>query len=125
MILAKFILIIVLGYLLGSIPFGVIVSRIRGNVDILKTGSGKMGTTNVLRTAGAKAAVMVLVGDMVKGILAVVFAGLIFGNDFLIVHNFGLGALVAQVLAALAASNKPSIPRFIDPIMKSTPCPII
>jgi len=62
-----------------------------------------MGTTNVLRTAGVKAAVFVLVGDLVKGILAVIFAGLIFGNDFLIVHNFGLGTLVAQVLAALAA----------------------
>jgi acyl phosphate:glycerol-3-phosphate acyltransferase len=103
MIIAKFILVIVLGYLLGSIPFGVIVSRLKGGMDIMKSGSGKMGATNVLRTAGAKAAVMVLVGDLVKGVLAVVFAGIIFGNDFLIVHNFGLGALVAQVLAALAS----------------------
>jgi acyl phosphate:glycerol-3-phosphate acyltransferase len=103
MIVAKFVLVIVLGYLLGSIPFGVIVSRFKGGVDIMKSGSGKMGTTNVLRTAGAKAAVMVLVGDLVKGVLAVVFAGLIFGNDFLIVHNFALGTLVAQVLAALAS----------------------
>jgi acyl phosphate:glycerol-3-phosphate acyltransferase len=103
MIIAKFVLVIVLGYLLGSIPFGVLISRRKGKVDILKSGSGKMGTTNVLRTSGAKAAVMVLVGDLVKGVLAVVFAGLIFGNDFLIVHNFALGTLVAQVLAALAA----------------------
>ncbi len=103
MIIAKFVFVILAGYLLGSIPFGVIVSRRKNKVDILKYGSGKMGTTNVLRTAGVKAAVFVLVGDLVKGILAVVFAGLIFGNDFLIVHNFGLGTLVAQVLAALAA----------------------
>jgi glycerol-3-phosphate acyltransferase PlsY len=103
MIIAKFVCVILLGYLLGSIPFGVLISRRKGKVDILKSGSGKMGTTNVLRTSGAKAAAMVLIGDLVKGILAVVFAGLIFGNDFMVVHNFGLGTLVAQVLAALAA----------------------
>ena len=103
MIIAKFIFVILLGYFLGSIPFGVLVSRLRGKVDILRSGSGKMGTTNVLRTSGAKAAVMVLIGDLMKGVMAVVLAGLICGNDFLVVHNFGLGTLVAQVLAALAA----------------------
>jgi glycerol-3-phosphate acyltransferase PlsY len=102
-IITKFIFVILLGYVLGSIPFGVIVSRHRAKVDILRQGSGKMGSTNVLRTAGAKAALMVLAGDLLKGSTAVLFAGLIFGNDFLVVHNFGLGTLVAQVLAALAA----------------------
>ncbi len=103
MLITKFILVILLGYLLGSIPFGVLVSRRQAKVNILNSGSGKMGATNVLRTAGAKAAILVLVGDLLKGVLAVLFAGLIFANDFLVVHNFGLGTLVAQVVAALAA----------------------
>jgi acyl phosphate:glycerol-3-phosphate acyltransferase len=103
MIIAKFILVIILGYLLGSIPVGVIVARRQAKVNVLQYGSGKMGTTNVLRTAGRKAAAIVLIGDLLKGVLAVVFAGLIFGNDLLVIHNFGVGVLVAEVAAGLAA----------------------
>jgi glycerol-3-phosphate acyltransferase PlsY len=57
----------------------------------------------VLRTAGKKAAILVATLDLSKGVLAVVFAGLIVGRDYLVVGEFGLGMLVAQVLAALAA----------------------
>jgi acyl phosphate:glycerol-3-phosphate acyltransferase len=103
MIIAKFIFIIVIGYLLGSIPFGVLVSRLHSKKDLLKSGSGKTGTTNVLRTAGRKAAAMVLIGDMMKGILPVILAGIIFGNDLIVIGNFAIGTLVAQVLGALAA----------------------
>ncbi len=103
MIIAKFIYVILLGYFLGSIPVGLLVSRFRAKKDIREFGSGKTGATNVLRTAGRKAAALVLVGDVLKGVLSVTLAGLIFGNDLLVVGNFGLGTLVAQVLAALAA----------------------
>jgi glycerol-3-phosphate acyltransferase PlsY len=103
MIIAKFIYVIIMGYLVGSIPFGLIVSRFRSKVDIRQYGSGKIGATNVLRTSGRNAAAMVLVGDVLKGTLSVVLAGLVFGNDLLIVGNVGFGTLVAQVLAALAA----------------------
>lgn len=92
-----------LGYLLGSIPVGLLVSRFHSRVDITKYGSGKTGTTNVLRTAGRKAAVIALGGDMLKGILPVVLAGFIFGNDLLVIGNIAIGTLVAQVAAALAA----------------------
>lgn len=46
---------------------------------------------------------MVLVGDLLKGVLSVVLAGLVFGNELLVIGSFGLGTLVAQVVAALAA----------------------
>jgi len=73
-------------------------------VDIRTYGSGKIGSTNVLRTAGKKAAALALILDILKGALAVLFAGLIVGRDYLVVgDNFGLGLLVAQCLAALAA----------------------
>ncbi len=103
MIVARFVAAAVVGYLLGSIPFGVLIARRKAKVDIRQYGSGKMGTTNVLRTAGGKAAAMVATLDLLKGILAVVFAGLIVGNSYLVIGGFGLGSLVAQVIAALAA----------------------
>ncbi len=103
MIISKFITVAILGYLLGSIPFGVLIGRRKGGADIRRYGSGKTGATNVLRTAGFKAAVLVAGLDVSKGVLAVVFAGLIVGRDYLVVGNFGLGILVAQVIAALAA----------------------
>jgi len=103
MIIAKFVIAVVLGYIIGSIPNGVIVSRAFAGVDVRNYGSGKMGTTNVLRTAGKKAAVLVGLLDIAKGVLSVIFAGLIVGSDFLIIGNFGLGMLVSQVAAAVAA----------------------
>jgi acyl phosphate:glycerol-3-phosphate acyltransferase len=104
MIVFRFIAVILIGYLLGSIPSGVIISRIFAKVDIRQYGSGKIGSTNVLRTVGKKAAALVLLLDILKGALSVVFAGLIVGRDYLVVGgDFGLGLLVAQVLAALAS----------------------
>ena len=103
MIIAEFVAVVVIGYLLGSIPFGALISKHRSKVDVRQYGSGKMGTTNVLRTAGSKAAVAVLALDLSKGVLAVVFAGLIVDKSYLVIGSFGLGMLVAQVLAALAA----------------------
>lgn len=104
MIIAKLVAVVVLGYLIGSIPFGVLVGKFTTGRDVRKYGSGKMGATNVLRTAGRKAAALVAILDLMKGVLSVVFAGLIIGNDYLIIGNNGFAMLlVGQVLAALAA----------------------
>ena len=103
MIAAKFVAVVVLGYLLGSIPFGLLIGKRIAKVDVRQYGSGKTGATNVVRTVGVKAAAMVGSLDLLKGVLAVVFAGLIIDRGYLVIGGFGLGALVAQVLAALAA----------------------
>jgi glycerol-3-phosphate acyltransferase PlsY len=103
MIVAEFIAVVVIGYLLGSIPSGYLVSKRWIKADVRQYGSGKTGATNVLRAAGGKAGALVMGLDLLKGVLAVVFAGLIVGGDYLVVGGFGLGALVARVLAALAA----------------------
>ena len=103
MIVAKFLSVVILGYLIGSIPFGVIIGKQFYGVDIRQYGSGRMGTTNVLRTAGKKAAALAGCLDLLKGVMAVLLAGLIVGKNYLVVGDFGLGMLVAQVLAALAA----------------------
>lgn len=103
MIAFQYLAAFVVGYLMGSIPVGVVVSRLTAKVDVRDYGSGMTGTTNVLRTAGRKAAVMVVAGDLLKGALAVIFAGLIVGNGYLQVGNFGLDAGLGRVLAALGA----------------------
>jgi len=69
---------IVGGYLLGSIPFGMIATRLGGAGDIRKVGSGNIGATNVLRTGRRDLALITLIGDGGKGAVAVLLAGWIF-----------------------------------------------
>jgi len=71
-----FALSVVLGYLLGSVPTGYLVARVRG-IDIQRVGSGNIGATNVLRAVGALPALMVAVFDPLKGALAVLLAMLL------------------------------------------------
>ena len=78
MIAVQFIGIIVIGYLLGAIPFGVIISKLVRGIDVREYGSGSMGMTNVMRTVGAKAGLIVLILDLLKGSAAVALALAIF-----------------------------------------------
>jgi acyl phosphate:glycerol-3-phosphate acyltransferase len=68
------------GYLLGSIPFGLVVTRIAGVGDIRRIGSGSIGATNVLRTGNKTLAALTLVFDVAKGIAAVGF-GWLWGTE--------------------------------------------
>jgi glycerol-3-phosphate acyltransferase PlsY len=72
---------ILAAYLLGSIPTGYVVARAFGVSDLRRHGSGNIGTTNVLRTAGRVPAVLTLLGDVGKGYAAVLIAGLAGGGD--------------------------------------------
>src|SRR4030042_1626587 len=98
-----FIAVIVIGYLLGSIPFGVIISKRFAKKDVREVGSGKIGMTNVLRVAGKKAAATSLLLDIVKGLLAVIFAGLIFRDKTDTVAVVFTLNESAQILAGFAA----------------------
>src|SRR5271154_793747 len=66
------------GYLLGSIPFGLIATRLGGMGDIRKLGSGNIGATNVLRTGRRDLALFTLLADGGKGAVAVLIAGVLF-----------------------------------------------
>jgi glycerol-3-phosphate acyltransferase PlsY len=66
---------LVFGYLLGSIPFGLILTKLAGTQDLRSIGSGNIGATNVLRTGRKGLAAATLICDMLKGTLAVVLAG--------------------------------------------------
>jgi len=101
----KLIIIAFISYLLGAIPFGLIISRFMGKIDITKHGSGNIGTANVARTVGAKAGSIVMVLDLAKAIVSVLIANIIIGNDLILLAGFpdNLQGQVAQVLAAILA----------------------
>jgi len=73
-----------LGYLLGAIPFGLIIGRLTRGIDLREFGSHRTGATNALRTLGLRAAALVFVLDVGKGVAAVVLARLLFANDPLV-----------------------------------------
>lgn len=68
------ILALLLGYLLGSVPFGLVLTRLSGGADLRQTGSGNIGATNVLRTGNKKLAALTLLLDIGKGYAAVYIA---------------------------------------------------
>ena len=79
---------LVFGYLCGSIPFGILLTRLAGAPDLRSIGSGNIGATNVLRTGRKGLAAATLLGDMLKGTVAVV-VGLYYGESLAIAAALG------------------------------------
>ena len=112
---------LVLGYLLGSIPFGLVITRLAGMGDIRAIGSGNIGATNVLRTGNKGLAALTLLGDAGKGAAAVLIAralgpeaaaiaglGAFLGHLFPLWLGFKGGKGVATYLGVLAAYAWPA-----------------
>ena len=91
--LLSILIVIVAGYLLGSISTGVVLSRLFAKTDIRSQGSGNAGTTNMLRVLGRKMALLTFIGDMLKGIIAVFIGKWLIGGE--------LGGLFGVVGAVL------------------------
>jgi len=72
---------LIFGYLCGSIPFGVLLTRFAGAPDLRTVGSGNIGATNVLRTGRKFLAAATLAGDILKGTVAVAVTGFVFGRE--------------------------------------------
>ena len=115
---------IVIGYLLGAFPTGIVAGRVFAGVDPREAGSRNIGFTNVLRVAGKTAGIVTLVGDMGKGAVAVYLARVLLGpsaGDFILAsggaailgHMFPVflgfkgGKGVATALGVLLASDLP------------------
>jgi acyl phosphate:glycerol-3-phosphate acyltransferase len=79
----------VFGYLLGSIPFGVILTRLAGTGDVRAIGSGNIGATNVLRTGRKGLAAATLLGDMLKGTVAVLVIAYFDRSTLPLIAGFG------------------------------------
>ncbi|MCJ7484375.1 MAG: glycerol-3-phosphate 1-O-acyltransferase PlsY [Thermodesulfovibrionales bacterium] len=96
--MTKNIILLIAAFVLGSIPFGIITAKVKG-IDLKKVGSGNIGATNVLRSLGRWPAVITLLGDILKGTLAVaigkysgvepLYEGLI-GIAAILGHNFSI-----------------------------------
>ena len=117
MLILKCVLVAVIGYMLGNISTGVLISRAFGAGDIRKHGSGNSGTTNVLRTLGWLPSVLTLAGDCLKGYVAcmigrwlagdlgMLLGGLcaILGHDFPVFLGFKGGKGIATSLGLILA----------------------
>lgn len=89
---------IALGYAFGMIPFSFLMGKYFGKIDIRKSGSGNAGATNVLRTVGRKAAVIALLGDLLKGAAAVWIGKALWGYDLSLLA--GAGAILGHCYPA-------------------------
>ena len=112
---------LVFGYLLGSIPFGLLITRAAGLGDVRRIGSGNIGATNVLRTGNKGLAALTLLADALKGTVAVLVAGwfgpdlalyaglaAFLGHIFPVWLNFKGGKGVATYLGVLAGIHWPA-----------------
>jgi glycerol-3-phosphate acyltransferase PlsY len=106
MMIGEFIAVVVIAYLLGSIPFGLIIGKLKRGVDIREYGSGKTGATNLMRVAGTKLGILAIVLDVIKAGGAVMLAAVIIDGSS---GSFTIGGVavywqhVARVVAGLAA----------------------
>ena len=99
--ITQIILFYILAYVIGSIPFALIVGKVFYNTDIRTLGSGNLGTTNTFRCLGKKAGITVFVCDVSKGIVATFLPTLMLGRvDFLSV--FGAFAMIGHVFPIFA-----------------------
>ncbi len=124
--MAAYIIVAIIAYLLGSISFSVIISKKMAGFDVREKGSGNAGTTNVLRTVGKKAAIITLICDILKGVIAILVAFLvgkwfssldnalliqlagifvILGHTFPVFFKFKGGKGIATALGVLLMTN--------------------
>ena len=106
--MATYIIILIIAYAIGSINFSVIISRKMAGFDVRAKGSGNAGATNVLRTVGKKAAILTLICDVLKGVVAILIA-LIAGK---IVKNVDQAVLVQ--IAGIAVVIGHTFPIFFE-----------
>jgi len=118
MMIAEFVAVVVIAYLLGSIPFGLIIGKLKGGIDVREYGSGKTGATNVMRTLGTRLGILTLVLDVIKAGGAVMLAAVIIDVGS---GTFTVGGVsvywqhvgqVAAGLAAIAGHNWPVFAKF-------------
>jgi glycerol-3-phosphate acyltransferase PlsY len=116
--IAEFVVVVVIAYLLGSIPFGLIIGKLKSGVDIREQGSGKTGATNLMRVSGTKLGILALILDVVKAAAAVILATAIVGRGSGVLSVGGTSvywqhvAQVAAGLAAVAGHNWPVFAKF-------------
>ena len=93
----RLLIVVIVAYLIGSIPFGYLIVRHKVGADIRESGSGGTGATNVSRRAGKAAGVFTLVLDALKGVLAIIVAQLIIGDSGSTIDWLAAAAAIAVI----------------------------
>ena len=101
-IVLRTVVLMLVAYLAGSIPMGVVVARVSGGTDPRTVGSGRTGGTNALRALGRKRAAVVVAGDLLKGVLPVLLARFVTGGDALTEVLCGASAVAGAIWSVFA-----------------------
>jgi acyl phosphate:glycerol-3-phosphate acyltransferase len=101
-IVLRTVVLMLIAYLAGSIPVGLLVARLSGGVDPRTIGSGRTGGTNALRALGRGRAAVVVTGDLLKGILPVILARYVTGGDPLVEVLCGASAVAGAIWSVFA-----------------------
>jgi glycerol-3-phosphate acyltransferase PlsY len=117
---------LIAAYLLGGIPFGYLLVRLKTGRDIRQSGSGNIGATNVLRTSGRALGVLTLVLDMTKGFAAVWFASWLTGENPLWVSVAALAVVLGHAFPAfLGFQGGKAVASFVGAFAFLTPLPLL
>jgi acyl phosphate:glycerol-3-phosphate acyltransferase len=101
-IVLRTVVLMLIAYLAGSIPMGILVARLSGGPDPRTIGSGRTGGTNALRALGRRWAAVVVVGDLLKGALPVLLARVVTGGDPLVEVLCGAAAVAGAIWSVFA-----------------------
>jgi acyl phosphate:glycerol-3-phosphate acyltransferase len=116
----------VLAYLIGGIPFGYLLVRIKTGEDVRSKGSGNIGATNVLRTSGRAAGVVTLLLDIGKGVVAVWLAGKLAGNSPTAMSIAALAVMAGHAYPIfLKFHGGKAVASFIGAFLVLTPVPLL
>ena len=99
MIILKYISVLLLSYLMGSVSFSILMSKLFLGGDVRKKGSGNAGATNMARVYGMKAGVFTLLGDMLKAVISMVVGWILLGDNGIAVG--GLACLIGHCFPVL------------------------
>jgi glycerol-3-phosphate acyltransferase PlsY len=117
---------VLIAYLIGSVPFGLLIVRLMSGRDVRAAGSGNIGATNVLRTTGRLAGLLTLILDMAKGFLAVWLADRLSGGSTLWMSVAALAVLLGHAFPVwLKFQGGKAVATFVGAFAYLTPVPLL